>query len=159
MLQLDDIWTSDKPLTLLQKRFQTMPVYQSGYVLSRSTTEKQAIPSWISYKEVGQGFSTSLLVLTSPDGMAPMPCVEPTTTAWFVMETCGIAPHLKTFYDKFPYTSYSNNEPLPTVLYTIFAMLGVGVPQNTSLTQEWILVLKTTESIYIFELKYKKDVR
>ena len=68
-------------------------------------------------------------------------------------------PHLKTFYDKFPYTLSNNNERhYQAVLYTIFAMLGVDVtPEQPTSDGRINMVLKTTDSIYVFELKYKKD--
>ena len=68
-------------------------------------------------------------------------------------------PHLKTFYDKFPYTLINNNERhYQAVLYTIFAMLGVDVtPEQPTSDGRIDMVLKTTDSIYVFELKYKKD--
>lgn len=68
-------------------------------------------------------------------------------------------PHLKTFYDKFPYTLINNNERhYQAVMYTIFAMLGADVSSELPTSDGRIdLVLKTVDCIFIFELKYGKD--
>lgn len=68
-------------------------------------------------------------------------------------------PHLKTFYDKFPYTLINNNERhYQAVMYTIFAMLGADVSPELPTSDGRIdLILKTVDCIFIFELKYGKD--
>ena len=68
-------------------------------------------------------------------------------------------PHLKIFYDKFPYTIINNNERhYQAVMFTILTMLGADVQVEYATTDGRIdLVLKTEQHIYIFELKYKKD--
>ena len=68
-------------------------------------------------------------------------------------------PHLKTFYDKFPYTLVNNNERhYQAVLYTIFCMLGADiVPEHQTSNGRIDLLLRTSKSVYIFELKYGKD--
>lgn len=67
--------------------------------------------------------------------------------------------HLKTFYDKFPYTLVNNNERhYQAVMYTIFAMLGADITLEQPTSDGRIdMVLKTDDCIYIFELKYGKD--
>ena len=68
-------------------------------------------------------------------------------------------PHLKTFYDKFPYTLVNNNERhYQAVMYTIFAMLGADVTPELPTSDGRIdMVLKTSACIYVFELKYGKE--
>ena len=68
-------------------------------------------------------------------------------------------PHLKTFYDKFPYTLVNNNERhYQAVMYTIFAMLGTDItPEQPTSDGRIDMVLKTDDYIFIFELKYGKD--
>ena len=68
-------------------------------------------------------------------------------------------PHLKAFYDKFPYTIINNNERhYQAVMFTIFTMLGEDVKvEHTTSDGRIDLVLKTDKSIFIFELKYKKS--
>ena len=68
-------------------------------------------------------------------------------------------PHLKAFYDKFPYTIINNNERhYQAVIFTIFTMLGEDVKvEHTTSDGRIDLVLKTDKSIFIFELKYKKS--
>lgn len=65
-------------------------------------------------------------------------------------------PHLKAFYDRFPYTVINNNERhYQAVMYTIFAMLGADVSAEQATPDGRIdLVLKMARAIYIFELKY-----
>ena len=67
-------------------------------------------------------------------------------------------PHLKAFYNKFPYTLVNNNERhYQAVLYTIFTMLGADVVAEHITSNGRIdLLLRTQKSIYIFELKYAK---
>ena len=56
--------------------------------------------------------------------------------------------HLKTFYDKFPYTLVNNNER--------HYQADITLEQPTS-DGRIDMVLKTDDCIYIFELKYGKD--
>lgn len=68
-------------------------------------------------------------------------------------------PHLKAFYDKFPYTTINNNERhYQAVMFTSFTMLGEDVKvEHTTSDGRIDLVLKTDKSIFIFELKYEKS--
>ena len=67
--------------------------------------------------------------------------------------------HLQTFYRKFPYTLVNNNERhYQAVLYTILLILGCDVTPEVPTSDGRIdMVLKTKRSVYILELKYKKD--
>ena len=68
-------------------------------------------------------------------------------------------PHLQIFYKKFPYTLINNNERhYQAVLYTILLILGCDVTPEVPTSDGRIdMVLKTKRSIYVLELKYKKD--
>ena len=68
-------------------------------------------------------------------------------------------PHLKAFYDKFPYTIINNNERhYQAVIFTIFTMLGEDVKvEHTTSDGRINVVLNTDKSIFIFELKYEKS--
>ena len=164
MLQLDDIWTSDKRFDApTEKISDPVPVlYQSGYLTikeydKRSKQYRLGFPN----EEVRQGFSTSLFRYYSPDGMGNYDALCRAYYDCLVRDgdMSAFLPHLKTFYDKFPYTLINNNERhYQAVLYTIFAMLGVDVtPEQPTSDGRIDMVLKTTDSIYVFELKYKKD--
>ena len=164
MLQLDDIWTSDKRFDApTEKISDPVPVlYQSGYLTikeydKRSKQYRLGFPN----EEVRQGFSTSLFRYYSPDGMGNYDALCRAYYDCLVRDgdMSAFLPHLKTFYDKFPYTLINNNERhYQAVLYTIFAMLGVDVtPEQPTSDGRIDMVLKTTDNIYVFELKYKKD--
>ena len=66
---------------------------------------------------------------------------------------------LKKFYDKFPYTLVNNNERhYQAVFFTILKMVGADVyPEFPTSDGRIDMVMKTKQSIYVFELKYKKD--
>lgn len=66
---------------------------------------------------------------------------------------------LKRFYDKFPYTLVNNNERhYQAVFFTILTLVGADVSPELPTSDGRIdMVMKTRQSIYVFELKYKKD--
>lgn len=74
-------------------------------------------------------------------------------------DMAAFMPHLKAFYDKFPYTIINNNERhYQAVMFTIFTMLGEDVRVEHATSDRRIdLLLKTEQSIFIFEMKYKKS--
>ena len=164
MLQLDDLWASDKRFDVPTERVSDpVPVlYQSGYLTikeydRRSRQYRLGFPN----EEVRQGFSTSLFRYYSPDGMGSYDAL---CGAYYKYVVCdgdmeAFLPHLKTFYDKFPYTLVNNNERhYQAVMYTVFAMVGADVtPEQPTSDGRIDMVLKTSDSIYVFELKYGKD--
>lgn len=164
MLQLDDIWASDKRFDVpTEKISDPVPVlYQSGYLTIKEYDKRRrqyrlGFPN----EEVRQGFSTSLFRYYSPDGMGNYDALCGAFYDCVVRDgdMSAFLPHLKTFYDKFPYTLINNNERhYQAVMYTIFALLGLEVTAEQPTSDGRIdMVLKTTDTIYVFELKYKKD--
>lgn len=73
-------------------------------------------------------------------------------------DVAAFLPHLKVFYDKFPYTVINNNERhYQAVMFTIFSMLGAHVQVEEPTPDGRIdMVQETDQTIYIFELKYNK---
>ena len=137
-------------------------LYQSGY-LTIKVYDKQSRQYRLGFpnEEVRQGFSTSLFQYYSPDGMGKYDALCRAYSAYVVRDgdMRAFLSHLKTFYDKFPYTLVNNNERhYQAVMYTIFAMLGADItPEQPTSDGRIDMVLKTDDYIYIFELKYGKD--
>lgn len=164
MLQLDDIWASDKRFDVpTEKISDPVPVlYQSGYLTIKEYDKKRRLYRLgFPNEEVRQGFSTSLFRYYSPDGMGNYDALCGAYYDCVVRDgdMSAFLPHLKTFYDKFPYTLINNNERhYQAVMYTIFALLGLDItPEQPTSDGRIDMVLKTEDCIYIFELKYKKD--
>ena len=166
MLQLDDIWTtSDRFDTPTEKIVDPVPVlYQSGYLTIKSYNRlaklyKLAFPN----EEVRKGFSNSLFRYYAPDGMGDRDAIYMAWAKNFILSAEDnmevFLPHLQTFYKKFPYTLVNNNERhYQAVLYTILLILGCDVTPEVPISDGRIdMVLKTKRSVYILELKYKKD--
>ncbi len=166
MLQMEDIWTSaDRFDTPTKKITDPIPVlYQSGYLtikdyIEMSDTYKLAFPN----EEVRKGFSNSLFRYYSPDGMDDRDAIYMAWAKNFILSAEdnmeAFLPHLQTFYKKFPYTLINNNERhYQAVLYTILLILGCDVTPEVPISDGRIdMVLKTRHSIYVLELKYKKD--
>ena len=164
MLQIDDLWASDKRFDVpTEKITDPIPVlYQSGY-LTIKEYDKQSRLYRLGFpnEEVRQGFSTSLFRYYSPDGMGKYDALCRAYYDCVVRngDMDAFLSHLKTFYDKFPYTLVNNNERhYQAVMYTIFAMLGTDItPEQPTSDGRIDMVLKTDDCIYIFELKYGKD--
>ena len=166
MLQLDDIWTtSDRFDTPTEKIVDPVPVlYQSGYLTIKSYNRlaklyKLAFPN----EEVRKGFSNSLFRYYAPDGMGDRDAIYMAWVKNFILSAEdnmeAFLPHLQTFYKKFPYTLVNNNERhYQAVLYTILLILGCDVTPEVPTSDGRIdMVLRTKRSIYVLELKYKKD--
>ncbi len=166
MLQMEDIWTSaDRFDTPTKKITDPIPVlYQSGYLtikdyIEMSDTYKLAFPN----EEVRKGFSNSLFRYYAPDGMDDRDAIYMAWAKNFILSNEdnmeAFLPHLQTFYKKFPYTLINNNERhYQAVLYTILLILGCDVTPEVPTSDGRIdMVLKTKRSIYVLELKYKKN--
>ena len=112
-------------------------------------------------QEVRQGFSKSLVrYYTAQDMNRYDAIVYAYSKNVLINDDMGaFMPHLKAFYDKFPYTIINNNERhYQAVIFTIFTMLGEDVKvEHTTSDGRIDLVLKTDKSIFIFELKYEKS--
>ncbi len=166
MLQMEEIWTnSDRFDTPTKKITDPIPVlYQSGYLTIKDYTSsarmyKLGIPN----EEVRSGFSNSLYRYYAPDGMDDRDAIYMAWAKNFILSDEdnmeAFLPHLQTFYRKFPYTLVNNNERhYQAVLYTTLLILGCDVtPEMPTSDGRIDMVLRTKRSIYVMELKYKKD--
>ena len=163
MLQLSDLWASESRFNVpTDKITDPIPVlYQSGYL-----TIKDYNPDTRQYlldfpnEEVRKGFSESLFRYYAPDQAGSYDKLVAAYVRDIVKndDMEAFMPHLKAFYDKFPYTLVNNNERhYQAVMYTIFSMLGAEVQPEVLTSDGRIdLVLKTVKSIYVIELKCDK---
>ncbi len=160
ILQLDDLWTSESRFDVPTDEISDpIPVlYQSGYLTIKeySKVRKQyrlGFPN----EEVRKGFSESLYRYYASDELERYDALVAAYNEYVVEENDmeSFLPHLKTFYDKFPYSLVNNNERhYQAVMYTIFAMLGADIhPEYQTSNGRIDLLLKTKKSIYVFELK------
>ena len=164
MMDLNDIWARAKRFDVPTEMI-TDPVpvlFQSGYLTIKGY-DKQLDMYYLSFpnQEVRQGFSESLCQYYAPSEVGELDAiVYAYKKNVLVNDDMGaFMPHLKAFYDKFPYTIINNNERhYQAVMFTIFTMLGEDVKVEHATSDGRIdLVLKTDKSIFIFELKYKKS--
>ena len=138
-------------------------LYQSGYLTIKGYERRGKLYHLcFPNQEVRQGFSKSLVrYYTAQDMNRYDAIVYAYSKNVLINDDMGaFMPHLKAFYDKFPYTIINNNERhYQAVIFTIFTMLGEDVKvEHTTSDGRIDLVLKTDKSIFIFELKYKKSV-
>ena len=164
MLLLSDLWASESRFNVpTEKITDPVPVlYQSGYLTIKDYDRdtKQYLLSFPN-EEVKKGFSECLYRYYAPEGIGRYDALVAAYVRNVVRDGDmeAFLPHLKTFYDKFPYTLVNNNERhYQAVMYTIFALLGADVtPEHPTSDGRIDMVLKTTDCVYVFELKYKKD--
>ena len=164
MLQLDEIWASESRFNVpTDKITDPIPVlYQSGYLTIKDYNEdtKQYLLGFPN-EEVRQGFSESLYHYYAPDDLGNYDALVNSYVKYVVKldDFESFLPHLKAFYDKFPYVIVNNNERhYQAVMYTIFSMLGADVSVEHFTSSGRIdLVLKTKKSVYVIELKYDKN--
>jgi len=164
MLSLTDLWASEGRFNVpTEKITDPVPVlYQSGYLTIKGYNRdtKQYLLSFPN-EEVKKGFSECLYHYYAPDGAGRYDELVAAYVKNVVQEKDmdAFLPHLKTFYDKFPYTLVNNNKRhYQAVMYTIFTMLGTNItPEQPTSDGRIDMVLKTNDTIYVFELKYKKD--
>lgn len=165
MLQLDNLWASESRFDVpTEKITDPVPVlYQSGYLTIKAYDEhlkmyRLGFPN----EEVRSGFSESLYRYYVPEDAGSR---DQLAIAYANAMRRGeedfeaFLPHLKAFYNKFPYTLVNNNERhYQAVMYTIFAMLGLDVEaEHTTSDGRIDILLRTPRSIYVIELKYDKD--
>ncbi len=164
MLQLDDLWASEARFNVPTERV-TDPVpvlYQSGYLtIKEYDRDTRQYLLGFPNEEVKKGFSECLYRYYAPDGVGLYDALVAAYVKCVVKQGDmeAFLPHLKAFYDKFPYTLVNNNERhYQAVMYTIFAMLGADVtPEQPTSDGRIDMVMKTHDCIYVFELKYGKD--
>ena len=164
MMDLNDIWARAKRFDVPTETI-TDPVpvlFQSGYLTIKGY-DKQLGMYYLSFpnQEVRQGFSESLCQYYTPSEVGELDAIVYAYKKNVLIndDMGAFMPHLKVFYDKFPYTIINNNERhYQAVIFTIFTMLGEDVKvEHTTSDGRIDLVLKTDKSIFIFELKYKKS--
>ena len=164
MLQLEDIWASESRFDVpTEKLTDPIPMlYQSGYLTIKSyDARRRMYRLGFPNEEVRRGFSDSLYQYYAPSdaGERDQLAVAYADTMMATTESMeAFMPHLKAFYNKFPYTLVNNNERhYQAVLYTILTMLGADVvPEYVTSNGRIDLLLRTQKSIYVFELKYGK---
>ena len=163
ILQLDEIWTSDSRFDVPTEEISDpIPVlYQSGYLSIKEYSKiKKQYRLGFPNEEVRKGFSESLYRYYAPDELGRYDALVAAYNESIVLhdDMSAFLPHLKTFYDKFPYTLVNNNERhYQAVMYTIFAMLGADIrPEYQTSNGRIDLLLKTNNSIFVFELKVDK---
>ena len=165
MLRLNKLWVKDSRFDApTDKITDPIPVlYQSGYLTIKEYDKHRRLYR-LSFpnEEVRQGFSESLVKYYEGNNLCDFDNIVLAYADHMLVEENieAFLPHLKIFYDKFPYTIINNNERhYQAVMFTILTMLGADVQVEYATTDGRIdLVLKTEQHIYIFELKYKKDV-
>jgi hypothetical protein len=164
MLNLDDLWVNDDRFdTPTEKLTDPIPVlFQSGYLTIKGYERRGKLYHLcFPNQEVRQGFSKSLVRYYTAQDMNRYDAIVYAYSKNVLIndDMEAFMPHLKAFYDKFPYTIINNNERhYQAVIFTIFTMLGEDVKvEHTTSDGRIDLVLKTDKSIFIFELKYKKS--
>ena len=164
MMDLNDIWARAKRFDVPTETI-TDPVpvlFQSGYLTIKGY-DKLLGMYYLSFpnQEVRQGFSESLCQYYTPSEVGELDAIVYAYKKNVLIndDMGAFMPHLKAFYDKFPYTIINNNaRHYQAVMFTIFTMLGEDVKvEHTTSDRRIDLVLKTDKSIFIFELKYKKS--
>ncbi len=164
MLRLNKLWVKDSRFDAPTDEItDPIPVlYQSGYLTIKEYDKRRRLYR-LSFpnEEVRQGFSESLVKYYEGNNLCDFDNIVLAYADHMLVEENieAFLPHLKVFYDKFPYTIINNNERhYQAVMFTILTMLGADVQVEYATTDGRIdLVLKTEQHIYIFELKYKKD--
>lgn len=164
MLQLDELWASASRFDIPTDEISDpIPVlYQSGYLTIKEYSDiRMQYRLGFPNDEVRKGFSESLYRYYASDEMGRYDDLVAAYNENVVLNDNmeSFLPHLKTFYDKFPYALVNNNERhYQAVLYTIFCMLGADVAPEYQTSHGRIdLLLRTDKSVYIFELKYGKN--
>lgn len=163
LLRLDSLRVKESRFDApTEKATDPVPVlYQSGYLTikeydRRSRLYRLGFPN----EEVKQGFAECLVRYYSGNTLASFDDIVLAYADHILAneDMEAFMPHLKAFYDKFPYTVINNNERhYQAVMFTIFAMLGADVSAEQATPDGRIdLVLKTAHAIYIFELKYAR---
>ena len=164
MLQLTNILATESRFNTPTERVgDPVPVlYQAGYLTIKGY-DRQSRLYQLSFpnREVTRGFANNLVQYYTPRD----PGFRDAVYIAYVnnvlreenMETFITA--LKGFYDRFPYTLVNNNERhYQAVFFTILKLVGADVyPELPTSDGRIDVVMKTKQSIYVFELKYNKD--
>lgn len=164
LLKLNNLWVKDSRFDApTEKLTDPIPVlYQSGYLTIKEYDKcrrlyRLSFPN----EEVRQGFSETLVRYYAANNLCDFDDIVLAYADHILVDEDmkAFLPHLKIFYDKFPYTIINNNERhYQAIMFTIFSMLGANVEvENTTPDGRIDMVLKTEKNIYIFEQKYNKS--
>lgn len=164
LLKLNNLWVKDSRFDApTEKLTDPIPVlYQSGYLTIKEYDKRRRLYR-LSFpnEEVRQGFSETLVRYYAANNLCDFDDIVLAYADHILVDEDmkAFLPHLKIFYDKFPYTIINNNERhYQAIMFTIFSMLGANVEvENTTPDGRIDMVLKTEKNIYIFELKYNKS--
>lgn len=164
MLQLTNIQATESRFnTPTEHVGDPVPVlYQAGYLTiksydSLSRLYRLSFPN----REVTRGFANNLVQYYTPKdpGFRDAVYIAYVDNVLREENMEKFIAALKRFYDKFPYTLVNNNERhYQAVFFTILKLVGADVyPEVPTSDGRIDMVMKTRQSIYVFELKYKKD--
>lgn len=164
MLQLTNIQATESRFnTPTEHVGDPVPVlYQAGYLTIKgydrlSRLYRLSFPN----REVSRGFANNLVQYYTPKapGFRDAVYIAYVDNVLREENMGKFIAALKRFYDKFPYTLVNNNERhYQAVFFTILTLVGADVSPELSTSDGRIdMVMKTRQSIYVFELKYKRD--
>ena len=164
MLQLTNIQATESRFnTPTEHVGDPVPVlYQAGYLTIKgydrlSRLYRLSFPN----REVSRGFANNLVQYYTPKapGFRDAVYIAYVDNVLREENMGKFIAALKRFYDKFPYTLVNNNERhYQAVFFTILTLVGADVyPELPTSDGRIDMVMKTRQSIYVFELKYKRD--
>jgi hypothetical protein len=164
MLQLTNIQATESRFnTPTEHVGDPVPVlYQAGYLTIKgydrlSRLYRLSFPN----REVSRGFANNLVQYYTPKapGFRDAVYIAYVDNVLREENMGKFIAALKRFYDKFPYTLVNNNERhYQAVFFTILTLVGADVSPELPTSDGRIdMVMKTRQSIYVFELKYKRD--
>ncbi len=164
MLQLTNIQATESRFnTPTEHVGDPVPVlYQAGYLTIKgydrlSRLYRLSFPN----REVSRGFANNLVQYYTPKapGFRDAVYIAYVDNVLREENMGKFIAALKRFYEKFPYTLVNNNERhYQAVFFTILTLVGADVsPEFPTSDGRIDMVMKTRQSIYVFELKYKRD--
>lgn len=164
MLQLTNILATESRFNTPTERVgDPVPVlYQAGYLTIKGY-ERQSRLYQLSFpnREVTRGFANNLVQYYTPKdpGFRDAVYIAYVNNVLREENMEKFITALKGFYDRFPYTLVNNNERhYQAVFFTILKLVGADVyPELPTSDGRIDMVMKTKQSIYVFELKYNKD--
>ena len=137
-------------------------LYQAGYLTIKGY-DRQSRLYQLSFpnREVTRGFANNLVQYYTPKdpGFRDAVYIAYVNNVLREENMEKFITALKGFYDRFPYTLVNNNERhYQAVFFTILKLVGADVyPELPTSDGRIDMVMKTKQSIYVFELKYNKD--
>lgn len=130
LLKLNNLWVKDSRFDApTEKLTDPIPVlYQSGYLTIKEYDKRRRLYR-LSFpnEEVRQGFSETLVRYYAANNLCDFDDIVLAYADHILVDEDmkAFLPHLKIFYDKFPYTIINNNERhYQAIMFTIFSMLA-----------------------------------